>query len=95
MNTNSSIPKPISIVVKYDQELEKITGIKEHPVMMSDGATFMFLLQSIFMEYPEIENKYPPGIVGFLINGTPPKPYTPLFDGDVVSFSVLISNSHE
>ncbi|MDO8660214.1 MAG: hypothetical protein Q7K54_06520 [Candidatus Parcubacteria bacterium] len=82
------MPKAITINIEFDLELQKITGTEGHDVVMSEGSMFMFLLQSIFMEYPKIEKKYPPGMLGFIINGTPPKTYTPLFDGDVVSLSV-------
>lgn len=85
------MPKAITINVEFDSELEKTTGNKGHEVVMSDGAMFSFLLQSIFMEYPKIEKKYPPGVLGFTINGTPPKNYTPLFDGDVVYFCIRAS----
>lgn len=82
------MPRPITITVGFDADLQKLTGIAEHPVVMSEGATFSFLLMSIFAEYPDIETKYPPGTLGFIINTVPPKLYTPLFDGDKVYFTV-------
>ncbi len=82
---NSAMPQSISITVQYDEELQKITNIKEHPVILSDGATFAYLLQNIFMAYPDIEKNYPPGMLGFSINGFAPKAYSPLLDGDLVS----------
>jgi len=86
LKKDTDAPKSITVNVEYNQEIEKITGIKRHPVVMNYGATFMFLLQSIFIEYPEIEKQYPPSILGFSINGVPPKLYTPLFDEDTVFF---------
>lgn len=82
------MPKAMFLKIQYDKELQKITDKKEHPMIMGEGGNFGYLLQNIFIEYPEIEKKYLPGILGFTINGTPPKTYTPLFDGDIVSFSV-------
>ena len=82
------MPKAMFLKIQYDEELQKITGKKEHPMIMSEGGNFAYLLQNVFIEYPEIEKQYTPGALGFSINGTPPKAYTPLFDGDVVSFSV-------
>lgn len=83
------MPPSITIQVTFDKILQEITGKAEHPVIMSQNAPFMFLLQSIFEEYPEIMKKYKPGSLGFSINGAPPKDYTPLFDGDVVAFKVI------
>ncbi len=83
------MPPHITITIRFDTELQKLTGNTGHPVFMSEGATFAFLLMSVFEEYSEIENKYPPGTLGFMVNEVPPKMYTPLFDGDIVSFSVV------
>ena len=55
---------------------------------MGEGGVFVYLLQNVFMAYPEMEQRYPPGTIGFTINGIPPKPHSPLFDGDTVFFSV-------
>ena len=91
MSKFSNMPKPIRINVRYDKELQKITRKEGHPVIMSEGSTFVYLLMNIFMEHPNIEKRYPPGALGFSINGIPPKTYTPLFDGDKVDFSVSSS----
>jgi hypothetical protein len=82
------MPPPIALTVRFDRKLQKLTGKEEHPVIMNEGALFSFLLMSILSEYSGIESKYPPGALGFTVNGEPPKPYSPLFDGDVVSFFV-------
>ena len=82
------MPPPITLTIRFDRELQKITGKEERPVIMNEGAIFSFLLMSVFSEYPKIESKYPPGTLGLTINGEPPKLYSPLFDGDVVSFFV-------
>lgn len=91
MSKVANMPRPIRIVVRYDKELQKITRKTEYPVIMSEGSTFVYLLMNIFMEYPNIEKQYPPGTLGFSINGISPKTYTPLFDGDLIDFSVSIS----
>lgn len=88
MSKIANMPRPIRIVVRYDNELQKITRKSEHPVIMSNGSTFVYLLMNIFMEYPNIERQYPPGALGFSINNIPPKTHTPLFDGDSVDFNV-------
>jgi len=79
---------PITITIKFDEALQRLTAITEHPVVMSEGANFSFLLMSVFAEYPEIEERYPAGVLGFTINEAPPKLYSPLFDGDIVYFSI-------
>lgn len=84
----ANMPRPIRINVKYDRELQKITRKEGHPVIMSSGSTFIYLLMNIFMEYPDMEKQYPPGTLGFSINGIPPKTYTPLFEGDVIDLSI-------
>jgi len=89
MLKNSGMPRSISVIVQYDKELEKITGTKEGTVMMSEGSTLMYLLQNIFIAQPDIEEKYPPGTLGFSINGIPPTTNSLLMDGDTVAFSVF------
>ena len=91
MSKIPGMPKAMFLKVEFDWKLQKITGKKDIPMVMGEGATFAYLLQNIFIEYPKIENKYPAGSLGFVINGTSPKAYTPIFDGDVVSFSVSTS----
>lgn len=88
MSSYAGMPKPITLTLCYDKELQKITGRAEHPAMMSMGATFGFLLHSVLAEYPEITKRYPPGVLGFTVNDTLPKIYSPLFDGDRIVFSV-------
>lgn len=88
MSKHANMPKPIRLSVCYDSGLQKITGCAEEPVYMGEGSSFVYLLQNIFMAHPEIEKQYPPGALKLLINNTLPKPYSPLFDGDIVSISV-------
>ena len=88
MGKYAEMPKAIRVTVRYDSALQKITGRAEDPMLMGEGSTFLYLLQNVLMAYPEIEEKYPPGALGFLIHETPPKTYSPLFDGDIVFFSV-------
>jgi len=86
--SGGDMPTPINIEVRYDETLQKMTGTASEPVTMSEGATFAYLMQNIFMAHPDIPEKYPPGTLGMDINGHPPRPHSPLFDGDVVSFVV-------
>lgn len=81
------MPRAIKVNVRYDSELQKITGLSGHPVMISEGAPFLYLLMNIFSAYPEIEEKYPPGTLGMTINGIPPRDHAVLLDGDTIDFS--------
>ncbi|MCC6323505.1 hypothetical protein IT400_01800 [Candidatus Nomurabacteria bacterium] len=80
------MPKSISIKVTFGENLQKFTKNPGHPVVMSEGVNFGFLLQSVFMEYPEIKEKCKPRELEFTINGYSPKIHSPLFDGDEVYF---------
>jgi len=88
MGKMANMPKVVKIEVFYDAKLQEITEVKSEPVIMSEGSTFMYLLQNVFMAHPEIGRIYPPGALGLAVNGYPPKTYSPLFDGDKVFFSV-------
>ena len=83
------LPKPITIKIKYSSELECLTGREEEDTIMSSGAPFEFLLQSVFSSHPKIFERYKPGKLGFQVNGKPPKSFSPMLDGDKVEFFVL------
>ena len=80
------MPPSITITIQFDTELQKVTGTAGHPVVMSEAASFALLLISVMEEYPEIASSYPPGTLGFTLNGKRPETYSPLFHGDVVHF---------
>jgi len=80
--------KPINIEVQYDKKIQEITGVASEPTMMNEGALFWFLLESVLTSHPDIPKTYPAGALGMTINGKPPKPYSPLLDGDKVMFLV-------
>jgi len=85
------VPEAIKLRVYYDEALQRITKTEYDPVIMSKGSPFAFLLQNVFIEHPEIEEQYPPGKLGFIINKTTlPESHTPLFDGDIVEISAHI-----
>ncbi|MEW6408484.1 MAG: hypothetical protein AB1465_07430 [Patescibacteria group bacterium] len=83
-----NFPKPIKIKIFYDGELKKITGKSKEIAWVSEGMTFAFFLYTIFRSYPEIENKYPPGILGLLLNDRPPGHFDVLKDGDEILLKV-------
>lgn len=88
MMAASGMPRGINISIRFDKELQNITQTEGFPMMISEGASFLFLLQSVFIEYPKIEKKYPPGALGFSINGIPPRNHAVLLDGDTVDFFI-------
>ena len=81
--------KPIKIKVFYDSNLEKITGKKEEPAIISEGMNFAFFLSTIFSSYPTIQEKYPPGTFGFLLNNKKPNGFEILSEGDEIIFKTL------
>ena len=80
-------PRPISIILRFDKKLQEITDSREISIFTSECAPFLFLLSSIFDTYPEIEKRYPPGLLGLTINDIPPTPQTVLYEGDIVVLS--------
>jgi hypothetical protein len=83
-------PQPISIILKFDKNLQEISGSGEISIFISEGAPFLFLLGSIFDMYPEMETNYPPGYIALTINNIPPTPQTILHKGDIVALSIEI-----
>lgn len=86
---DQNIPRPIRIAIYYDATLEEITGKWEEVAWVSEEMPFLRFLSIIFASYPEIEERYPPGVLGFAINGRPPEALDTLKDGDKVSFQVI------
>lgn len=87
MGNIPGMPRAINVNVRYDSELQKITGNGTQQMMISEGASFLYLLMNVFSAYPEIEEKYPPGTLGMTINGIPPRDHAVLLDGDTIDFS--------
>ena len=85
---DDDFPKPCKIIVSYDKTLQKITGKKEEEMIVSEGISFLLFLGMIFSSYPAIEFKYPPGVLGFTVNGKPPDDFEILNDGDKIFFTV-------
>ena len=66
------IPKALNITVYYKNDISKITKTEKENIIISEGSNFIYLLFNIFSAYPKIQAKYPPGTLGFLINGRVP-----------------------
>lgn len=76
--------EPIKIRITYDKTLQGLTGVSEYFSYASPGAPFILILDAIFTEHPIIQKTYPPGVLGFTLNGLAPDVHTPLNDGDVI-----------
>lgn len=74
--------------VEFDPVMEVITRQAEMKVIMNENAPFIFLLHSIFISYPEIQKRYPPGKLAMALNGRPPTEYDLLQDGDRIVFYI-------
>lgn len=83
------MPPSIYVTITYDYELEKITRVRESPIVVTAGQTFPFVLMNVFIEHPELQ-AYKPGELGFLINGIPPSTRTIIRDGDTIAISAHI-----
>ena len=78
--------QPAFITISFDDNLQKITGKATEKSMISDGMPFMQFLFFFFESYPEIREAYPPGTLGFAVNGKSPQEDTKLHDGDRLHF---------
>lgn len=77
-------PKALNITVVYKNNIPEITKTSKEDILISEGSNFVYLLFNIFSAYPKIQAKYPPGKLGFLINGNAPKENYLLKEGDVL-----------
>lgn len=84
-----SFSKSVGITVFYDKELNKITGKDKETVHINERMPFVLFLSTIFISYPAIQNKYPAGTLGFMVNGKPPLDFDQLQDKDIVKFLVI------
>ena len=83
----------IALTITYDSVLQEITGLPDHPVVLDEGKTFADLMNGVRSTFPEIFEKYPPGVLGFTVNGVPPSDvdvFSSIDDGDVISFVVKL-----
>lgn len=79
------IPKPLTLHIIYEGRVAHVTGKASEYVIVSEGLVFIDILQQIFISYPEIEKKFPPGSLGLLINGRPPIMQDMPHEGDEIA----------
>jgi len=91
---NSGVFDSQKILITYDRTLQLITNKETEECIVSKSTYFFFILASVLESYPEMKRRFPPGILGFTVNGNAPEDGTILKDGDVVHFSVPSFGQH-
>ncbi|MBU4331619.1 hypothetical protein KKD19_06040 [Patescibacteria group bacterium] len=82
-----ALPQGCPVKIFYKGEIAKITGKDfEEVIFGGENPVFADVLDFLFHTYPELEKKYPAGVLGFTLNGQPPQTFEPLREGDVVKF---------
>jgi len=81
------MPKSLSLTVIYQGAVADVAGAIKEPVVVSDGFVFVELLREIFFAHPEIEQRFPAGSLGLLLNGKPPLVEDVLHEGDVITLT--------
>jgi len=79
---------PIWITLYFDRAMQMIVGKPVMRSMVNRGCPFALVLECLLIDYPEIQKRYPPGVLSFTLNGTAPELWTPLADGDRAAFFV-------
>ena len=74
----------VRVRVVYDGEIALATGKEEDSSWVSDGAPFVFMINAIITEYPEVAKRFEPGEVVFTVNGRIPEPMTAIHNGDEI-----------
>ncbi len=83
--------RAIKVRAVYNDKLQKITQVESEEAVISANLTFAGFLNFIFSSHPEFHEKYPPGAIGFLVNGKPPKEGTVLQEGDEIYFAGMFN----
>jgi len=78
----------ISVLVKYDDHVQKVTGVDAEGICVDGELPFVNFLAGLFRLRPEIEEVFKPGVLGLSLNGAAPKTRTLVTDGDVVELLV-------
>ncbi len=81
--------EPIIITVYYCKKLQVITGKSEEAVIVNNNFPFLYFLHIVLTSYPLIQQMYPPGTIGLLLNGRPPQDYSLLENNDAVKLWVV------
>lgn len=64
--------RAVPVRVTYDRAVQEVTGRAEDSLFLSDGCPFVMVLQAVFDQHPALTERFPPGVLGFTLNGKPP-----------------------
>ena len=76
------------VKVRYQGTVAKVVGFAVEDVVLEEELRFCYVLHLLFQERPEIPQAFPPGVLGFTVNGEAPQCETPVRGGDVIVFMV-------
>ena len=76
------------VTVRYDSRVAMVVGVRSEDVVLGEELEFCYVLHLLFQNRPEIPQAFPPGVLGFTVNGEPPGCETPVRRGDVIEFLV-------
>lgn len=82
--------KQIKIKIVYEGSLKDITEKDCEEAIISRGLEFVNFLGFIFSSHPGIEQTFPPGTLGILLNNKPPQTREILKNGDIVRLSPAV-----
>ena len=86
--TAGFLMRGVPVRVTYDRTVQEVTGRPEDPLFLSDGCPFVMVLQSVFDQHPTLAMQFPPGMLGFTLNGRPPAPDSRVCRGDHIHLLV-------
>jgi hypothetical protein len=81
--------KYVTVRLKYDEALARLTGQREEDLTLPRGQSFTAVLLFLLDAYPEIEERYPPGRLGILLDGQAPGPLDRIERDAVVEFTAV------
>lgn len=76
----------ITINTYFHGEIKTTIGTSHMPVVLSPNSTIEIFLYFLFESYPELENKFPPGTLGFTVNQVRPTEEQTLLNNDKIDF---------
>lgn len=78
--------EPIDISIVFAPSLAGLAQASRVESTCNEGCPFFFILQCVLIDFPAIPKKYPPGALGFTVNGAAPGMDYAMKAGDVVEF---------
>jgi len=80
-------PRYITIKLRYLGPVAGALGTSGEELKIPAGAEFGDIMDFMIFTYPIIQEIFPPGVLGFTLDGAVPEVASPLRDGAVVEFS--------